>query len=409
MTGERGITVQRPIWQADNASAFRPGTGRVRWVAALVAGILACGSGDHAAIAIDTSPSGVVWVRPVLPLPQTERYRGALVPERTIVLPADGPEAVNSPSALATSDEGVIHVLDDRPARIQVFDAQGNWLRTIGREGSGPGEFRPFGMIYVFGDTVVHQDPRQSRATVFDDSSRVLAIWQSQCCQQQLVRPAPEGIVPIPGPPSDGAAAARIIRFSMRGDTLSALHLKAGPEPRRWEVRTATGSFAQGVPFQPDFDWRLRPDGSVVWGSQDRFALQVSHRDWDTTRVLEAIAPAVPLPPADRAKAFEEIVRDDPRLAPVARLSDIPREYPAWETFMVDGANRLWVLSTRSEAGDMRWTVFDSLLVPIADVEAPFRNVYGTWWAEDRVYQLDVDDTSGANVVRVWRMDLPSR
>lgn len=37
--------------------------------------------------------------------------------------------------------EGNTYLLDNSLSRVQVFDAAGQWLRTIGREGSGPGEF----------------------------------------------------------------------------------------------------------------------------------------------------------------------------------------------------------------------------------------------------------------------------
>jgi len=39
-------------------------------------------------------------------------------------------------------DDGNIYLLDSQLSEIQVFDRDGTWLRTVGREGEGPGEFR---------------------------------------------------------------------------------------------------------------------------------------------------------------------------------------------------------------------------------------------------------------------------
>ena len=39
-------------------------------------------------------------------------------------------------------DEGNIYLLDGQLSEIQVFDKTGEWLRTIGRQGQGPGEFQ---------------------------------------------------------------------------------------------------------------------------------------------------------------------------------------------------------------------------------------------------------------------------
>ena len=43
---------------------------------------------------------------------------------------------------LVEDDAGNIYLLDGQLSEIQVFSRQGEWLRTIGREGEGPGEFR---------------------------------------------------------------------------------------------------------------------------------------------------------------------------------------------------------------------------------------------------------------------------
>ena len=39
-------------------------------------------------------------------------------------------------------DDGNIYLLDGQLSEIQVFDRGGEWLRTVGRQGEGPGEFQ---------------------------------------------------------------------------------------------------------------------------------------------------------------------------------------------------------------------------------------------------------------------------
>ncbi|MFC1476904.1 6-bladed beta-propeller [candidate division KSB1 bacterium] len=51
-------------------------------------------------------------------------------------------------SDMCSDKEGNLYFVDNGNTRIQVFDAHGKYLRTIGREGQGPGEF----MIPVFVD-----------------------------------------------------------------------------------------------------------------------------------------------------------------------------------------------------------------------------------------------------------------
>lgn len=50
---------------------------------------------------------------------------------------------------LAVDRQGNIYVLDEGNNRIQVFDKKGQYLRTIGRKGQGPGEFRSPQNVFV--------------------------------------------------------------------------------------------------------------------------------------------------------------------------------------------------------------------------------------------------------------------
>lgn len=49
---------------------------------------------------------------------------------------------------LLVDDEGNVYLLDGQLQEIQVFDPAGQWLRTIGRAGQGPGEFNNAGDMY---------------------------------------------------------------------------------------------------------------------------------------------------------------------------------------------------------------------------------------------------------------------
>ncbi len=63
--------------------------------------------------------------------------------------------------------DGNIFVGDSQNYRIAVFDNTGHFLRSFGREGSGPGEFRTLSLRGIFDDQVVTFDPSQLRITIF--------------------------------------------------------------------------------------------------------------------------------------------------------------------------------------------------------------------------------------------------
>jgi hypothetical protein len=68
---------------------------------------------------------------------------------------------------LAVDDQGDIYALDQRKARVDVFSSDGRHLRSIGRQGQGPGEFQaPFAVALTpAGELLVGE---MSRLSLFD-------------------------------------------------------------------------------------------------------------------------------------------------------------------------------------------------------------------------------------------------
>ncbi len=71
---------------------------------------------------------------------------------------------------------------------------------NIGREGDGPGEYR-YGMFTIARDTLVVQDPNNSRFTTFNTDGDFIATHRSQCCFWTSVFPVmDDGSILITGP-----------------------------------------------------------------------------------------------------------------------------------------------------------------------------------------------------------------
>jgi sugar lactone lactonase YvrE len=83
--------------------------------------------------------------------------------------------AFNSPADLAVDTPGNIYIADSQNQRIQVFDPEGRYLRTVGRKGQGPGEFMSTRSIDFDGEGRFHVlDNRQRRIQVFASKGEVL-------------------------------------------------------------------------------------------------------------------------------------------------------------------------------------------------------------------------------------------
>ncbi len=83
--------------------------------------------------------------------------------------------AFNSPADLAVDAAGNIYITDSRNQRIQVFDPEGRYLRTVGRKGQGPGEFMATGSLDFDGEGCLRVlDNGQRRIQVFTPKGEVL-------------------------------------------------------------------------------------------------------------------------------------------------------------------------------------------------------------------------------------------
>lgn len=92
----------------------------------------------------------------------------ALVPRDTLV--ATGSELIGGVYDLALSPHGDVHIADYGFKHVLVVGPDGAVRRTIGREGSGPGEFEMPYVVEANGDSVWVLDARSNRVQVFDSA-----------------------------------------------------------------------------------------------------------------------------------------------------------------------------------------------------------------------------------------------
>jgi len=79
------------------------------------------------------------------------------------------------PSGLAVDREGNLYVADTLNNRIEVFDADGDFVRTFGKAGDGPGYFaRPKGVAIDSDGHIWVADGMQDRIQVFDREAQLL-------------------------------------------------------------------------------------------------------------------------------------------------------------------------------------------------------------------------------------------
>lgn len=97
-----------------------------------------------------------------------------LVPELRIGSESDEHTALSRVTNLAVSDGGEMYVVQWQVPRVTVFSASGEFRRTLGRAGGGPGEFVQPVYIGVRGGGIWVADPLAGRITLFEPNGNVI-------------------------------------------------------------------------------------------------------------------------------------------------------------------------------------------------------------------------------------------
>ena len=95
----------------------------------------------------------------------------------------DGPDTFNQPSDVLVAPNGDIFVADghgaDTNARIVKFTKDGQFIKTWGKKGSGPGEFdTPHNLVMDAQGRLLVADRGNSRIQVFDQDGKFIAQWK---------------------------------------------------------------------------------------------------------------------------------------------------------------------------------------------------------------------------------------
>ncbi|MFC1529246.1 6-bladed beta-propeller [Gemmatimonadota bacterium] len=86
---------------------------------------------------------------------------------------------LDEPSWFAMDRNGWCYLPHNHDKRIQVFDSSGNYVRSIGRAGEGPGEFTYPKLQYLTGDTLSIFDPPQQRTTLYRTDGTLLGVMRT--------------------------------------------------------------------------------------------------------------------------------------------------------------------------------------------------------------------------------------
>lgn len=271
---------------------------------------------------------------------------------------------------IAVHPSGEVYLVDTQLSEVKVFSPQGEYRRTIGREGEGPGEFR-------------------RPSTLFFDAAGNLGVVQTQPSRVVMFEPGgtPAAPFPLQSPEDGGFRMLQAAKY--RGGSLvvqggSFRHQEGtvertnaivrlgetGQELARFHTITSTSNMARMVIKEDEFGvpWTVGPQGDVYAALDRTWKISVWDPAGKLRRVISLDYQPLMRTAAEIDKRKKELgsriqIRSNAgRIEPEFEVSDRERDV-RWFAVTDDGF--LWTLSSRGgrelPSGALgRFDVFDA-------------------------------------------------
>ncbi len=274
--------------------------------------------------------SGSVWDEPV-----------EMVEELSIGV-RDGAEELmfGSIASMAVDEEGGIYAFDSQVPALHHFDAEGNYVRTVGREGGGPGEYRDFvGALVVRRDgKIVLADVGNGRLNLYEPDGTLAAHWPVQggffSRQGVVVDTADHTYVSILSEVSRSNEPLKVgyLHLDPEGNAVDTMPIPALPnEPDTRRLG----------PMDPSKEHALSPLGYIAVGVNDQYSFEVRWPDGPTVRIERAYDP-ISFTPEERAEwqAVFDWFRENNYPVEIGAVPD--RKLP-YGYFLAGERGRVWV------------------------------------------------------------------
>ena len=270
-----------------------------------------------------------------------------------------GPDVFGSVRSVVVDDLDRMWVVDEQANELRVFNADGQYVRTIGRTGEGPSEFMRVGPAFHGPQgTIWVEDLGLVRWEVFDTAgTRVEGHRSPSMLRGGWRQWTRDGLFLVMEPHPDGAEVAVLGVYQRTGDGVlepQGRYLELPPEPSTPVITLESGLFSTELPipfapqpwgaYGPDLDFWFS-DGAAEDGSYE--IVQASLETGNALLTIRRRFAPVKIPDSLRAAALEALREEagDADPAAVAALTPdiVPRHYPPFDDFHLSTDGSLWV------------------------------------------------------------------
>jgi len=285
---------------------------------------------------------------------------------------------------IAVDQDENIYVSDWKTSEIKVFDKKGDYIRTFGRKGQGPGEFeRITNMQIINQDDLLVYDGNTKRLSYFSlDGHFKRSISMNKLSALHLAINSTSGVI-TSSYQLDPETAMISTAVNLFDSDLNLIKTLDKSKPT--DVLT---------PFQPFLVYKLKKNDDIVIGHNSKYELKVYNPQGKLIRIITKDYDPVRISADEKRERLEKLEQ------PLNK--DVPNFYPAFNRIIVDDKNRM-LIQTYEKTDDGKgfiYHVFDQEGKYLADLEI---NNSPQILSENTLYSVE-EDEDGYQYVRRYKV-----
>ncbi len=268
--------------------------------------------------------------------------------------------------SVIVDEGGDMYIVDRQDAQIKVFDPEGNFIRSIGRKGEGPGEFQVVAYVmFVPDDRLLVMDFMARRTSLLERSGDFISSHQWTKSFSQPVLTTDSSYFVRERVTEEGADALSERRLVMdeldfEGNEIRSFGDYTPPEMRM--LRQGNIMFGMSVPHSPQSIFTGDMANQCFYHClNDTYLIEVSNTEGNVFRKIDR--PYDPLPYTSKDK--EEVLarfreRGNPEQMKLVEGMDFPAVKNVMERMTTDDEGNLWVATHEiREEGDVEARAYD--------------------------------------------------
>jgi len=287
--------------------------------------------------------------------------------------------------SIAVDEKKRIYVLDTKEAHVKVFDKNGDYVKTVGRKGQGPGEMSlPFSICITSQNEIMVQDLNNRRIMFYSldgnfikslSTAKILIVGSNIDSKGNII-----GIVSTRGPEK------QTIELKKFDSNLNYLYSLSS-----FSLPSGSSTFN---PFMSELCWAVSKEDSVVCGYPEKYEIKVFDPEGEV--IKKVVKDYKPI------KITQEEIEERKKRLPGPMKLDIPPYHSAYQDFSIDEENRIFVQTwerAENEEG-YYYDVFNSEGKYIAKIPLKFPPQV---FKRNKLYTIE-EDEEGYQVVKRYKV-----